>query len=643
MSMRFRILMGLALAGACQWVGAADLDEIRVVADRQPTSRDESTNPVRMLARDELDLRLYDDVTEALATLPNVNIRRSGGPDGEPSLGMYGISARPRSSTSTTLAIDGVPLNNGVFPEASLNILPLSVLERIEVVQGPASAAYGNNARLGVVNLVTRQPKAFGGEVSASYAKWDTASLGGYLGGGVDGGGRYLVGFEERHTDGHLQPAGRSDFSDSRLHNLAGFVNRAFGQLLLSASYVRYGWDRNDPSYLVSPGSPAASNPRGTPTARYEEGMRQHFNLGASYSMSPEWQADLIYAYNDYDERTAFNPNYGTPTGFGSTAPTDQSTRSHSLIARASWESEFNVLSFGAERQTAELTDRVAYSVNRGTTTGIFVHDRLFLANRQLILSAGYRSDRFSFFDETSKSPKAGFVWKPNGQNWLLRGNVSKAFSAPSFNQLFGSFGNPKLVATTLAVRELGVEFRPAHALQLGATIFSTRTTDPIFPRPRSQNPICAPGPGNCFVNAGDVATTRGVTLDFRARPTEAWSVGGSYTRLDPGENTFATAVHVIKLDAAFRRGPWTLAANLRREIERYFQDNHLSPFPDFTVVDASLSYRFDRNLELSGAVENLTNEKYATTQIVSTNLAVAALPIYRPERYLGLRASYRF
>ena len=49
------------------------------------------------------------------------------------------------------------------------------------------------------------------------------------------------------------------------------------------------------------------------------------------------------------------------------------------------------------------------------------------------------------------------------------------------------------------------------------------------------------------------------------------------------------------------------------------------------------------RSLTLSLIVENLTNETYATTQIVSTNPAFPALPILRPPRYATLRADYRF
>lgn len=619
------------------------LSEIKVTASRQLLPESEVSNPVRILDRAALDVHPVKDVSEALATLPNVNIRRSGGPDAEASLGMYGISAQPRSPTSTTLAINGIPLNNGIFPETSLNILPLSLVERLEVIQGPASSAYGNNARVGVVNLVTRQLNDFSGQVSGSGARWSTYDAGGYLGGAFAGGGHYLIGYDQRGTDGHLQPKGTSDFSGSDLKNFAGFVDKDFGDLILSSAFIRYHWDRTNPSFLVQPGSPALSNPIGTPSARDEVGYRTHFNLAAAYAFSTQWYGDLIYTHNEFDEQTTFNANYGTPSGFNATAPTDQHTRSNSLSTKLNWETEANLLTVGIERQTARLTNQIANTVNTGNTTGYFIQDRYLAFSGQLALSAGYRFDSFSFYNENSRSPKLGFVFQPAAQNWLIRGNASRAFSAPSFNQLFGFLGNTKLVATTLDVKELGFEIRPLQNLKLGATAFHTKTSDPIYPRPRNQNPICTPGPGNCFVNVPDEAITRGITLDFRHHFVNNLEIGGSWTYLDPKENTFATSGRVVKLDSTYRHEGWTVSGVLRRETQRFFQDNHLSPFPDFTVIDADVSYRFNSAIKVSALVENLTNQKYSTTQVVSTNPAFPALPINRPERYVTLRADYNF
>jgi outer membrane cobalamin receptor len=617
------------------------LPTVLITADRQDLPRDQVASPTRLLDRETLEALPVKDVTEALATLPNVNIRRSGGPDGEPSLGMYGISAQPRSSSSTTLAINGVPLNNGMFPESSLNILPLGLIERIEVIQGPASSAYGNNATLGVINLHTRERHELGGEVSSSIARWNTQSASANIGGGFDGGGNWLIGAELRRTDGHLQPKNSSDFSNSELDNLALFGNKAVGSLLLKAGYISYAWDRNNPNYLVSAGTPAIDNPRGTPTARTEDGRRQHFHLGGEWHINDEFRAELTYSWNGFSEKTSRNANYGTPSGNNN--PTHQKTTSNGLIGKVDWETSRNLMTIGFERQLGELTDVISDTVTKGATTGYFILNRFLAFNRQLSISGGYRIDQFSFYDETSRTPKLGAVWKPEGMNWLLRANISRAFSAPSFNQLFGALGNTQLLASTLDLKEVGGEFQALENLNIGFTYFDVKRLKPIFPRPRNQNPICTPGPGNCFVNVGDQLNYSGVTLDFSHTITSGWNWGGSLTLLDPRNNTFATSGRVLKLNTAYRQGPWRVGANLRHEAQRYFQDNQSSPFPDFTVVDVGVTYRFSNRFELVANIENLTNKTYATTQIVSTNFSIPALPINRPGRYMTIKATYSF
>lgn len=634
------LLLGSSIASSQT---TATLPAVTVISDRMSLPPDESSGSVRFLGRTQLDVLPVKDLTEALATLPNVNIRRSGGVNAEPSLGMYGISAQPRSSSSTTLAINGVPLNNGMFPEASLNVLPLSLLDHLEVIQGPASSAYGNNARLGVVNLVTRKQSSMGGEVATSVARWNTATTSGYVGGDLGSEGHFLLGFDQRQSDGSLQPKGLADFSNDKQGSLAFFADKAFGDITLKGGVLRYAWDRHNPSYLVQPGTPAARNPIGTPTARAEVGARVHFNLGIDWAVADGWRTELLYTSNSFDEQTSWNPNYGTPSGFGSTAPTNQRTDSDALLAKLEWETTNNLLAFGVEQQNGKVMDRMAGAQTSGASTGYFLQDRYLAFDRQLSLSAGYRVDKFSFYDEVSNSPKLGFVWKPSDSMWLMRGNVSRAFSAPSFNQLFGSSGNTKLVATTFALKELGFEVRPTETLSVGATAFDSASENPIYPRPRNQNPICTAGAGNCFVNVAGTTYTHGITVDIRHRIGNGWQWSASHTWLNPEENTFATAGSVLKLDTSYQHGAWRLSANLQREAQRYFQDNHLSPFPDFTVINASVGYRFAPGWDLSANVENLTNATYATTQVVSTNSAFAALPIYRPERYVTMRVNYVF
>ncbi len=54
--------------------------------------------------------------------------------------------------------LDGQPLNDAYTGGIEWGTLPVSNIERIEVVRGGASALYGGNAMGGVINIITRDP-----------------------------------------------------------------------------------------------------------------------------------------------------------------------------------------------------------------------------------------------------------------------------------------------------------------------------------------------------------------------------------------------------------------------------------------------------------------------------------------------------
>ncbi|GAB4336372.1 MAG: TonB-dependent receptor [Flammeovirgaceae bacterium] len=59
----------------------------------------------------------------------------------------------------TMVLIDGMPIMSGLATVYGLNGIPNSMVERIEIVKGPASALYGSEAVGGLINVITKQPQ----------------------------------------------------------------------------------------------------------------------------------------------------------------------------------------------------------------------------------------------------------------------------------------------------------------------------------------------------------------------------------------------------------------------------------------------------------------------------------------------------
>ncbi|WP_163988043.1 TonB-dependent receptor plug domain-containing protein [Pyxidicoccus caerfyrddinensis] len=146
-----------------------ELMQVEIVTPtKQPQPLEQAPAIVSVITREEIVTWGYRSVAEALEHVPGFYIIRDFV---TPNLGVRGLSAGHRSynrvikvlvnGQSTTFRADGTNF-------LGLEFIPMRVIERIEVVRGPASALYGANAYLAVVNVITRQPSADGlGELTA--------------------------------------------------------------------------------------------------------------------------------------------------------------------------------------------------------------------------------------------------------------------------------------------------------------------------------------------------------------------------------------------------------------------------------------------------------------------------------------------
>jgi outer membrane cobalamin receptor len=109
-----------------------------------------------VLTRQDFEDRGYTELSQILDDLPGMDLARSYGAD---YLKNYWRGYRNDIGEPFLVMIDGLPFNHLWYNTADTPLVtyPLSAIQRVEVVYGPASSVYGANAFMGVINILTRR------------------------------------------------------------------------------------------------------------------------------------------------------------------------------------------------------------------------------------------------------------------------------------------------------------------------------------------------------------------------------------------------------------------------------------------------------------------------------------------------------
>jgi iron complex outermembrane receptor protein len=184
------LLPGLAAAqdAAPPPADAGTLDRVEVTGTRIKKAEVEGQVPVQVLTRADIDRSGFTSVSDVVQNLTasgaalNTKFNSSGNfgfpPDGGGvGAGAATVDLRNLGSKRVLVLVDGIRWVNessasGVGSSVDLNTIPLSIIERIEVLEDGASSIYGSDAIAGVVNIITRR-KIDGFSVNLHYGEYD--------------------------------------------------------------------------------------------------------------------------------------------------------------------------------------------------------------------------------------------------------------------------------------------------------------------------------------------------------------------------------------------------------------------------------------------------------------------------------------
>ncbi len=170
----FAALVFAAPAMAQDAAQEAQLDDVVVTGSRIVRQDFTAISPVTTVGQEQLELTQTLTVETLLNELPQIvpgNMRTSNNSGGEP---FATIDLRGLGVNRNLVLVNGERIpSSSTFGTVDLNTIPASLIQRVEVVTGGASAVYGSDAISGVVNFILKENYE-GAELSATYgSSWE--------------------------------------------------------------------------------------------------------------------------------------------------------------------------------------------------------------------------------------------------------------------------------------------------------------------------------------------------------------------------------------------------------------------------------------------------------------------------------------
>lgn len=595
----------------------------------------------------------------------------------------YGITA----AQNTLILLDGKRLNDFDLSGVQWSAIPLSNVERIEILRGTGAVLHGDGASAGVINIITRSPLKRGPtfEASGRVASFDTleGQLYGSFANDILGVNATLYGYRSE---------GYRDNNRNEQSNGTANLRWALGEGALD---LQFGADRQylrlPAGRLVQPSTGLdqyTTDRRGTNTPddyadrdgnRASATLSQRIGdaellIGLDYRDKDLSTFALLGGFAQYRadnlDLTSFTPRLRFPFVTGGVR--------HRLTVGADWHRwRYDSRRTDRPANLARPSNRV--KVNQDTDA-FYLQDMIDLsAATRLTLGWRWARAKYAASDTVDAGAPGCFFCAaaPQAQDtqrqdawevglrhaldasWSLIGRAGRSYRFVNAEEIyeFNAFFAPEfqiLRPQNATTYEAGVELR-RRTWSTRAMLFHSDITDEIHLDPFTT------GVGNRNMPP---SRRQGVELEARWRPTQAWQLGGAYAYTDarflegvlPG-GPFAIATN---LNVAGKRVPlvpehklnlsfgWDWDARTRLSgmvtaVSSQFMDNDEAntlgtEIPAYTVVDLKLAHAFPWG-RLALTLNNLFDEDYYSYAVRSafTRDLYSVYPL--PGRTFGLTA----
>ena len=533
----------------------------------------------------------------------------------------------------TFVLIDGMPLVSGLSTVYGLNGIPQALIERVEIVKGPASTLYGSEAVGGIINIITKKttnaPVLSTDILGSSWGKINTDISFRY---GASEKIEGILGINYFNYQNSIDN-NKDGFTDLTLQNRVSVFNKINIDrkdnkvFTIAGRYVyedRWGgeidWERKFRGSNIKYGESIYTN-RWETFGTYQLPTSENINF--QFSANGHYQ-DSYYGTDSYDAKQVI--------GFGQFVYNKQIAKKHDLLIGIAYR-----YTFYDDNTFATLTaDGLKNKSSITHLPGIFLQDEIAL-NTQNKLLLGARWDKNSLHG-TIFSPRLNYKWNSKDNAHIIRLSIGNGFRVSNI------FTEDHAALTGAREVEFNGELDPETSwngninyvkkmntensfVTLDASAFYTYFNNRILPDYETDtNKII-------YSNLDGFSVSKGIALNIDATFTNGLTLNAGATLMDVSitENN----VKRKQLLTESFSGVWSISYKFNNNITLDYTGNIFGPMrlpllgendtrsknsPWYSIQNIQVTKKFMNSWELYGGVKNLLNFTPNANSINSAN-----------------------
>ena len=525
------------------------------------------------------------NVSDLLQEITGIDVRRRGvgGIQGD-------LYIRGGGFDQTLLLVDGMKMDDVQTGHHTLNmILPLYLIERIEIIKGPAARIFGQNAFNGAINIVTKDVI---GEIGKADFRVNEISYGSFEQKNISASTKIitskvktLISYSGNRSDGYRH---NTDFKKNNYFIKSSIKSNGFPVDII-ASFTENKFGAN--GFYASPSA----------TEQYEETQASLIGLSTSIKSQKFVISPKLYWRRGQDEYIYIRDN---PSVYRNLHKTNKVSAELS----GSYFSNSGVTGFGIDLSTVNISSNNLGEHDRNTVSAYIDHTfKLF--DEKLVVSPGISA---SYFSDMSFHSFPGIDLGYNlNSSFKLYSNIGKTYRIPTYTDLYYSdrttIGNENLNPESATSTELGFKYDTSN-LKIRGALFNREAKNIIDYVKENENDLWS------AVNIGSLKTT-GFELDFRYNFKNQNYFNLGYTNIK--DNNYVSNINFSKYSLNSFKHQLVSKLNLSylKNISHSIVYKYLerSDNSNYSVLDSKIIYK----KRLFIYVNNLLDAAYSETNLV--------------------------